>query len=122
MYLQDVSAVAPTYRIKSNSCLNELFFFMWQNFFMWLLPDLVHDVFEGFAFDFMSGIIGVLVEQKCFTLQELNNRISTFEYAHIDQTKRKQHLKIISSVSFKLKETACEMWDLIRLFPAIIGD
>ena len=77
---------------------------------MWLLPDLAHDVFEGFAFDFMSGIIGVLVEQKCFTLQELNNRISTFEYAHIDQTKKQQPLKIISSVSFKLKETACEMW------------
>ena len=29
---------------------------------------------------------------------------------------------MISKVSFKLKETACEMWNLIRLFPVIIGD
>ena len=33
-----------------------------------------------------------------------------------------QPLKIISKVSFKLKETACEMWNLIRFFPVIIGD
>ena len=35
-----------------------------------LPTDLAHDVFEGFAIDFMPGIIGVLVEQKCFTLQQ----------------------------------------------------
>ena len=46
----------------------------------------------------------------------LNNRISTFEYARIDKANKLQPLKIISSVSFKLKKTACEMLNLIRLF------
>ena len=119
MYLQDNPGMASAYGIKSNSCLNELKFFHVAE---GLPPDLAHDVFEGFAIDFMSGIIGMLVEQKCFTLQELNNRISTFEYARIDKTNKPQLLKIISIVSFKLKETAYEMWNLIRLFPVIIGD
>ena len=35
---------------------------------------------------------------------------------------RPQPLKKISSVSFKLKDTACEMCSLIRFFPVIIGD
>ena len=119
MYLQDNPGMASAYGIKSNSCLNELKFFHVAE---GLPPDLAHDVFEGFAIDFMSGIIGMLVEQKCFTLQELNNRISTFEYARIDKTNKPQLLEIISIVSFKLKETAYEMWNLIRLFPVITGD
>ena len=31
-------------------------------------------------------------------------------------------MKIISGISFKLKKTACEMWNLIRFVPLIIGD
>ena len=31
-------------------------------------------------------------------------------------------MKIVSGISFKLKETACEVWNLIRLLPLIIGD
>ena len=76
MHLQD----DPAYGIKSNSCLNELEFFHVAE---GLPPDLAHDVFEGFAINFMSSIIEVLVEQKCFNLQELNNSISTFEYVRI---------------------------------------
>ena len=36
--------------------------------------------------------------QKCFTLQELNIRISASEYACTDKTNKPQLLKIISSV------------------------
>ena len=31
-------------------------------------------------------------------------------------------MKIISGISFKLKKTACEMWNLIRFVPLIIGN
>ena len=31
-------------------------------------------------------------------------------------------MKIISDISFKLKETACEMWNLVRILPLIIRD
>ena len=116
---QNDPGMTPAYGIKPNSCQTELeFFHVAEN----LPPDLTHDSLEVFVFDFMSGIIGVLVEQKYFTLQELNNRISTFKYARIDKTNKRQPLKIISSVSFKVKETAYEMWYLIKLFPVIIGD
>ena len=74
----------------------------------------------------MSDIIGVLVKQKRFTLQEFYFRYYyrdfTFEYALIHKMNRPQPLKKISSVSFKLKDTACEMCSLIRFFPVIIGD
>ena len=80
MHLQDDPGMAPAYGTKSNSCLNELEFFHVAE---GLPPDLAHDVFEGFAINSMPSIIEVLVEQKCFNLQELNNSISTFEYARI---------------------------------------
>lgn len=81
-----------------------------------LPPGLSDNVFKGFAIDFMSGILTVLVEQKSVTLKEFNNRISTFEYGRISNTNKPQPLKIIYSGSFKLKETACEMWNLTRFF------
>ena len=31
-------------------------------------------------------------------------------------------MKIISGISFKLKETACEMWNLVKILPLIIRD
>ena len=31
-------------------------------------------------------------------------------------------MKIISGISFKLKETACEMWNLVRILLLIIRD
>ena len=33
-----------------------------------------------------------------------------------------QVLKIISNTTFKIKQTACEMWNLIRLFPLLFGE
>ena len=30
-------------------------------------------------------------------------------------------LKIISGQNFKIKETACEMWNLMRLIPSLVG-
>ena len=95
MYLQDDPGMTPAYGITSNSSLNELeFFHVVED----LPTDLAHDVLEEFATDFISGIIEVLVGQKCFTLQERNIRISTFEYACTDKTNKPQLLKIISSV------------------------
>ena len=33
-----------------------------------------------------------------------------------------QPLKLISGINFKVKQTACEMWNLIRLLPLMIGE
>ena len=111
--------MASAYGLKSNSCLNELQFF---HVVEGLPPDLAYDVFEGFSFDSISNILESLVTLKRFSLQEFNNILSGFEYARIDKANKPQPLKINSSISFRLKETACEMWNLIRLLPLILGD
>ena len=48
-------------------------------------------MFEGLAVDVFSAILHVLVEGKCLTLQKI-----------------------------KMKETACEMWNLIRLLKLML--
>ena len=50
MHLQDDPGMAPAYGIKSNSSLNKLEFFHVAEK---LPPDLTHDSFEVFPFDFM---------------------------------------------------------------------
>ena len=98
--------MASAYGLKSNSCLNELQFF---HVVEGLPPDLAYDVFEGFSFDSISNILESLVTLKKCSLQEFNNILSGFEYARIDKANIPQPLKINSGISFKLKETACEM-------------
>ena len=60
--------------------------------------------------------------KKYFSLPELNNIISVFQYARIDKANKPQPLKLISGINFKVKQTACEMWNLIRLLPLMIGE
>ena len=109
-HLFDDLLMAFAYGFKPKSCLNELQFFHVAE---GLPPDLAH-VFEEFSVDLISH---VLVAQKKNSLQEFNNILSAF-----DKANKPQPLKIISGISFKLKETACEMWNLIRLLPLIIVD
>ena len=48
--------------------------------------------------------------------------ISSFNYSPIDQHNKPQVLKIFSNTTFKIKQTAYEMWNLIRLFPLLSGE
>ena len=67
--------------------------------------------------DILLGLISV---SKVFTNDFVNKAIASFEYSKIDRTNKPQAFKIISSVNFKNKQTACEIWNLIRLFPLIL--
>ena len=116
-HLLDDPLMTSAYGLKSNSCLNEVQFL---HVVEGLPPDVAHDVFEGFSVDLISNTLESLVTHKKIYLQEFNNILSRFEYARIDKANKPQPLKIISGISFKLKETACEMWNLIRLLPLII--
>ena len=117
--LVDDPEIAPAYGIKSNSCLNELSYFHAAE---GLPTDLAHDDLEGIAVNVISDIVGALVGKKYFSLPELNNIISVFQYARIDKANKPQPLKLISGINFKVKQTACEMWNLIRLLPLMIGE
>ena len=106
------------YGIKSNSCLHCLNFFHVTS---GLPPDLAHDLFEGFAVDFISSIIEHCVGAQYFTLEELNDITLTFSYSFLDKSNKPQILKVFSANNFKVKLTACEMWNFLRLFPLMIG-
>ena len=68
--------------------------------------------------DILLGLISV---SKVFTIDFVNKAIASFEYSKIDRKNKPQPLKIISSANFKNKQTACEMWNLIRFLPLILG-
>ena len=117
--LEGGSGIASAYGIRKSLCLNDLnYFYVIDG----LPPDITHDVFEGLAVDVISDILYVLVEEKCLTEQKINKRIATFKYSNPDKASKPQPIKIISGSNFKLKETACEMWILIRLMPFILGE
>ena len=115
----DNPEIAPAYGIKSNSCLNEVSCFHAAE---GLPPDLAHDILEGIAVDVISDIVGAFMGKKYFSLQELNNIISVFQYSRMNKTNKPQSLKLILGVTVKVKQTACEMWNLIRLHPLMIGE
>ena len=48
--------------------------------------------------------------------------ISVFQYTRTNKANKPQPLKLISGINFKVKQTACEMWNLIRLLPLMIGE
>ena len=52
----------------------------------------------------------------------VNAAVSPFNYSPTDQNNKPQDLKIISTTIFKIKQTACEMQNLIRLFLLLFGE
>ena len=110
--------LASVYGVKSNSCLHELQYFHVTNGFP---PDLAHDLFEGIAVDILTTLFSYFIDSDIFTLACLNSSLKNFEYCEIDKANKPQEFKVISSKKFKIKETACEMWNLIRLAPLMVG-
>ena len=114
---QDPS-LTSVYGIKTQSCLHVLKYFHVVN---GLPPDLAHDAFEGLAVDILSECVGYFLEKGMFTLSFLNDQISSFKYSNQDKKNKVEPFKIVSGQTFKIKQTACEMWALLRLFPLFIG-
>ena len=92
------------YGLKENSCSHELSYY---HITSGLPPDLAHDLFEGFAFDIVSSVV--------------INCIQTFSYSDAGKSNKPQHLKIKPLTQFWVKQTASEMWNLLRLLPLMIA-
>ena len=92
------------YGLKENSCLHELSYY---HITSGLPPDLAHDLFEGFAFDIVSSVV--------------INCVQTFPYSDAGKSNKPQHLKIKPLTQFWVKQTASEMWNLLRLLPLMIA-
>ena len=67
-------------------------------------------------------MVVAFVNNKYLSLEEFNRRIVSFEYSNCDRQNRPQPVKIKPLNNLKVKQTACEMWNLLRLLPYIIGD
>ena len=111
--------LSSVYGIKENSSLNCLQYYHVIN---GLPPDIAHDIFEGFATDFLQIRLSYFLQLKVLTPEIVNAAISSFNYSPVDQHNKSQALKIFSNTTFKIKQTACEMWNLIRLFPLLFGE
>ena len=110
--------LSSVYGIKSNSCLNQLQHFHVVN---GLPPDLGHDLLEDFAKDVLNIVIVRCLQQNYFTIDDLNNVILSFSYSDIDKKNKPQVIKTTSVANLNIKQTACEMWNLMRLFPIMVG-
>ena len=86
-----------------------------------LPPDLGHDLLEGFAKDILNIVIVRCLQQNYFTIDDLNNVILSFSYSDIDKKNKPQVIKTTSVANLNIKQTACEMWNVMRLFPIMVG-
>ena len=120
--IQDI-AISPDFRslygISEECCLNELKYFHSVTGFP---PDFAHDMLEGFCRDVTKYIVLEFVSEGLFSLQTVNEEISSFPYSQCDKSNPPQNFKVKSPISaFNFKYTACEMWNFVRLLPLMIA-
>ena len=71
--------------------------------------------------DVIFQVLTNFVNECVLTINEINNDIVNFNFSQIDLKNKPVLFKIISSQNFKIKQTACEMCNLIRFLPLMLG-
>ena len=110
--------LAVLYGIKDSSPLNTLSYFHVAD---GLPPDLCHDLFEEFAVDGISNVVIAFIKDSFFDLDDFNDIVLNFEYSGNDKNSKPQIVKKKPLNSLKVKQTACQMWTLLRLLPLMVG-
>ena len=105
-------SLSHLYGIKENSLLNVLNCFHVAD---GLSPHLAHDLFEGFAVDIVSRLIVSFIREGLFDLDGLNEIVLNFAHSESGKNHKLQLVKVKPLNSLKVKQTACEMWSLIKL-------
>ncbi|XP_050038254.1 uncharacterized protein [Dermacentor andersoni] len=84
-----------------------------------LLPDVMHDIFEGTVSHVLRNVLNGLVSDSVLSVADLD-RISTFCYGYYDRKNRPEQVTQ-SFVCQKggLKGSASQKWCLLRLLPLI---
>lgn len=121
-HLSDLVQSNPTETgLKRQSILNDLkYFHVTEN----VPPDIMHDILEGVGAYEIKLVLSSLISHKVITLDQVNYRITSYDYGFCDSankpsTIRPQELKTPDS---SMKQTAAQMWCLLRLLPLMIGD
>lgn len=106
------------YGIKERSCLNDLQYFKLNN---GMSVDIMHDVLEGVGQLELKLFIKFLTENKFITLENLNDRIYSYDYGVLD-IKDKPSRLCPDKTGHYLGQRAAQTWVLLRFFPLIISD
>lgn len=121
-HLSDLAQNNPSETgLKRQSVLNNLkYFHVVDN----VAPDVMHDILEGVGVYEAKLVLGSLISQKVITLDQVNYRITSYDYGFCDSankpsTIRPHELKMPDSA---MKQTAAQMWCLLRVLPLMIGD
>jgi len=84
-----------------------------------LPPDIMHDLLEGVVPFELALILKVLIAKGYFSLEDLNNCISSWCYGSLD--KANKPVEIAASFGESIKQNAGRMWCLLRLLPLMVG-
>ena len=79
-------------------------------------------MFEGVIVDVLTKIIVYCVQSGYFSLADVNEKIKSFPYSRSDKKDEPQPFTISSLTNFKIKLTAIESWNFLRLFPLMFGE
>ena len=77
--------------------------------------------FEGVAVGVIFHVLTNFVKEGVLTVDEKNNDIVNFTFSQTDLKNQPVPFKIILSQNFKIRQTACDMWNLIRLLLLMLG-
>ena len=107
--------------IKRSSELNKLDdFHVCDNY----APDVMHDFLEGILPLEFKLVMAVLIEEGCFSLQELNERIASFNYGFAEKKNKPSPIQSshLTNPSGSSGQKAVQMKCLACYIPLIVGD
>lgn len=103
--------------VKEHCVLNDLNFF---NTCECITADIQHDLPEGIFPLTLKLVLGFLIEKKVFTLQELNNKIASFNYGILDRC-NKPGLISKNAEGLVLSGNSSQILCLSMYLPLMIG-
>ena len=83
--------------------------------------DIMHDLFEGVVPNEMKLLLGHCVQEKFFTIRELNERILTFDFPKGSKPVPID-IDLIRKPGNKIKQSASQMMSLCQMLPLMIAD
>ena len=86
--------------------------------------DIMHDLLEGtLQYEIKALLKNCIKDMKYFTLEQLNVRISSFDYGYAESSNKPFQIEQgASREDFRFRQTASSMWLLSRTMSLLIGD
>ncbi len=83
----------------------------------------MHDVLGGVApLEVKLMLRHFIYEEKCFSLELLNERIAAFDYGYENQKNKPSAIINLRTSENAIRQTASQMWCLLLFLPFLLGD